>query len=188
MAKNSSEKLGVPLIYEEISRLVVEQNRSRTNRCVFSELTKALSQSEREKLLEEIYDPYHQKVIAAIETVLKSKRNVIHISFHSFTQVLDGEVRNADVGLLYDPSRQGEKRFCDNLTKYLSERSKLKIRRNYPYRGTSDGFTTVLRRLYGAGIYCGIEIEINQKHFFSQSDKWSFLQKELPVAIAKCIS
>jgi predicted N-formylglutamate amidohydrolase len=186
MAKSSSEKLGVPLFYEQITRLVVEQNRSRTNRGVFSEFTKTLSQGERESLLEEIYDPYHKKVITAIESVLKTKRNVIHVSFHSFTPVLDGEVRNADIGLLYNPSRRDEKLFCDNLTQYLSERSKLKIRRNYPYRGTSDGFTTALRKQYGDSVYCGIEIELNQKHFLNKSEEWSFLLKTLPDAIAVC--
>lgn len=187
MAKHSSQRLDVPLIYEEISRLVVEQNRSRTNREVFSEFTKPLSQCERERLLEEIYDPYHKKVVASIETILKSKRNVIHISFHSFTPVLDGEVRNADIGLLYDPSRKGEKQFCDNLKKYLSAKSKLKIKRNYPYRGTSDGFTTMLRKRYRADVYCGIEIEINQKHYFDKSEEWCFLWKTLPEAIAAAV-
>ena len=35
-------------------------------------------------------------------------RRVIHLSSHSFTPVLDGDVRNADVGLLYDPARAPE--------------------------------------------------------------------------------
>ena len=34
-------------------------------------------------------------------------RRVIHISSHSFTPELNGKVRRADVGLLYDPGSPG---------------------------------------------------------------------------------
>ena len=33
---------------------------------------------------------------------------MIHVSSHSFTPELDGKVRRADVGLLYDPAPRGE--------------------------------------------------------------------------------
>jgi hypothetical protein len=36
------------------------------------------------------------------------------------------------------------------------------VRRNYPYRGTADGFTTYLRRQFSARKYLGIELEVNQ--------------------------
>ena len=38
----------------------------------------------------------------------------------------------------------------------------MKVRFNYPYKGTSDGLTTTLRKKFGPR-YVGIEIEINQK-------------------------
>ena len=38
------------------------------------------------------------------------------------------------------------------------------MRRNYPYRGTSDGLTRYLRKRYADRDYCGIELEVNQKH------------------------
>ena len=37
-------------------------------------------------------------------------------------------------------------------------------RRNYPYRGTGDGLTRYLRTRFDDASYCGIELEINQKH------------------------
>ena len=37
-------------------------------------------------------------------------------------------------------------------------------RRNYPYRGTGDGLTRYLRSRFDDASYCGIELEINQKH------------------------
>jgi hypothetical protein len=38
----------------------------------------------------------------------------------------------------------------------------LRIRRNYPYRGWTDGLTTALRGRFPATRYAGIEIEVNQ--------------------------
>jgi hypothetical protein len=38
----------------------------------------------------------------------------------------------------------------------------LRVRRNRPYRGTSDGLTTHLRRRFAAKDYAGIELELNQ--------------------------
>jgi hypothetical protein len=39
----------------------------------------------------------------------------------------------------------------------------LRVRRNYPYRGVADGFTTALRRRFPADLYLGIELEVNQR-------------------------
>ena len=36
------------------------------------------------------------------------------------------------------------------------------MRRNYPYRGTSDGQVVELRRRFRDGRYLGIELELNQ--------------------------
>ncbi len=80
---------------------------------------------------------------------------------HTFAPELHGERRNADVGLLYDPRREWEKRVVDRMTPALSAQG-FRVRRNYPYRGDADGHTTSLRRLYPDGKYAGIEIEINQ--------------------------
>ena len=38
----------------------------------------------------------------------------------------------------------------------------LRVRRNAPYRGVSDGLPTALRRLYPADRYVGFEMEFNQ--------------------------
>jgi len=38
----------------------------------------------------------------------------------------------------------------------------LRVRMNYPYSGTSDGFTTQLRKQLPAARYAALEIETNQ--------------------------
>ncbi|MBO5532968.1 MAG: N-formylglutamate amidohydrolase [Fibrobacter sp.] len=90
---------------------------------------------------------------------------IIHLGIHSFTPELNGKVRNADIGILYDPSRPQE---CELAQVIKAEIKRLypamKVRFNYPYKGTSDGLTTTLRKKFGSR-YAGIEIEINQKFF-----------------------
>ncbi len=95
---------------------------------------------------------------------LASGKRVIHLSSHSFTPELDGIVRAADVGLLYDPARAGEAALCREWRACLKSREpSLRVRRNYPYTGKSDGFAAYLRDRFGADEYIGIELEINQR-------------------------
>ena len=106
-------------------------------------------------------------------------RRVVHVSSHSFTPVLDGRRRNADIGLLYDPARPGERALCARWTRTLGARVKpLRVRRNYPYEGKNDGLTSHLRRRFSAAQYVGVEIEINQKHV---------LRNRLPAALERAV-
>lgn len=103
---------------------------------------------------------------AGAEALIAPKeRTVLHLGIHSFTPELRGEVRRADMALLYDPSRARERALCvawtEALRRLLPGRH---VRRNYPYRGRSDGLTTSLRAAHGEEGYLGIEIEVNQKH------------------------
>ena len=153
----------------EISRLLVEVNRSLGHPALFSEFTKNLDQIEKEKIISRYYLPYRNDIEQNIKEFIDSEEEVFHLSIHSFTPVLNGEKRNADVGLLYDPSRKAEKEFCKNFKNNLKNKGQdLKIRFNYPYLGTADGFTTYLRKKFQKN-YIGVEIEVNQK--FSDHNK-----------------
>jgi hypothetical protein len=71
---------------------------------------------------------------------------VLHFSVHSFTPRLRGDVRHTDIGLLFDPSRAAEERFCRALRAELRrEFADLRIDMNEPYSGVSDGLTSTLR-------------------------------------------
>lgn len=98
---------------------------------------------------------------------------VIHVSAHSFTPILDGQARTADIGLLYDPSRAFESRVCRSWRDRLATAAPhLRVRRNYPYRGTADGFTTYLRTRFPMDRYAGIELEVNQRLAQGSAPKW----------------
>ena len=87
---------------------------------------------------------------------------------HTFTPKLNEEIRNTDIGLLYDPTRSEEKEFSKKFKQNIKNHNPdLKIRFNYPYLGKADGFTTYLRKKFPEN-YLGIELEVNQK-FVSQN-------------------
>lgn len=145
------------------SRLLVELNRSLHHPALFSDYTRRLSEDEKAQVLLEYYHPYRKKIEKAIKVFIQQGHQVNHLSIHSFTPVLQEEVRKADIGLLYDPGRALEKKLCTRWKQLLQERlPDFVIRFNYPYRGTADGFTTYLRKAIGKG-YAGIEVELNQQ-------------------------
>jgi hypothetical protein len=108
---------------------------------------------------------------------------VLHIGSHSFTPSLDGVVRNADVGLLYDPRRLREAAFCDAWLAALEARGAGRVRRNYPYAGTSDGLPTLLRHRYGADDYLGIELEVNQRYPLEGGVAWRRMRRLAAAAL-----
>ena len=157
------EQLATYTTANKVSRLLIEVNRSLHHPSLFSEFTINLPSEDKDKLIEDYYLPYRTDVEKAIAGFITTGEEVLHLSIHSFTPQLDGQVRNADIGLLYDPNRKTEKEFCKALKRDLQfKKSSYRIRSNYPYRGTADGFTTSLRKIFPEK-YTGIEIEVNQK-------------------------
>lgn len=151
-----------------ISRLLIDLNRSEKHRSLFSEFTEHLPFEEKSRLIREFHRPYRSAIIDALRKRMDAENTVIHLSVHSFTPVLNGKVRRPDIALLYDPRRQSEKAFADlwiDTFKQESEKRRLFLHtgRNNPYRGTADGCTTAMRRLFPEERYIGIEIEVNQR-------------------------
>jgi predicted N-formylglutamate amidohydrolase len=168
VASRMQRLLDCPLCQYPWTRLLIEVNRSYP-RFLYSEFSKKLDQSDKEDLMNHYYAPYRQ---ALEELILRQSKKVgvLHISMHSFKPVLKGHKRNADIGILYDPSRKQEKQFAVRLQNCLREETDLRIRRNYPYLGRSDGVTTWLREKYTPTQYLGIEIELNQAFFISPGE------------------
>lgn len=150
----------------EFSRLFIDLNRSlRNNKNLFNEFWEAYDSQQIEDLKKQALD-YHQKYRGAVENFVKRNKGVpiIHLAIHSFTPVLNGVVRNADVGILYDPSRAIECNLADIFIHEIHAKApELKVRKNYPYLGKTDGLCTRLRKL--SPFYAGFEIEFNQGLF-----------------------
>ena len=173
VARDFAAAFGAELVYSTTSRLVVELNRSPHHRMLFSEITRGLPPGERQRLLDRYYFPYREWVEAQVRAAVEKDHRILHVSSHSFTPRLHGEVRRADIGLLYDPRRTAEAAFCARWQALLrAADSRLVVRRNYPYRGYADGLTTALRRRYADPAYAGVEIEVNQKHPLGDPAAW----------------
>ena len=180
MARALASAFDAPLFTSTVSRLLVDLNRSIGHRTLHSDWTRHLPHAVRERILALYYRPYRQQVETRVARAIASGMRVVHISSHSFTPVLDGAVRNADVGLLYDPARVGELAICESWSAVLARRiAPLRVRRNYPYQGRNDGLTSHLRRRFAPTRYVGIELEINQKHV-GAGDR-------LPVALRRAV-
>jgi predicted N-formylglutamate amidohydrolase len=166
------------------SRLFVDLNRTITNKSAFSEYYGKLEASDKanaEKVKAEA-TAYWKEYRANVERFMTQnigkgskaagKKNagnkgtaIVHLGIHSFTPVLNGKPRNTDIGILYDPARPQERVYANVIKNEIKRLyPHMKVRFNYPYKGTSDGLTTSLRKKFGSR-YVGIEIEINQKFF-----------------------
>ena len=178
MAMELATALAAPLFVATTSRLLIDLNRSIGHPRLYSEATRRASEAVRREILERYYLGYRMEAELAIQQALELGGRVVHISSHSFTPELDGKIRNADIGLLYDPLRSGELEFCRRWQAFLRTHAPgLNIRRNYPYSGKSDGFTAYLRGRFPDHAYLGIELEINQKHVFKGGRHWRELRR-----------
>ena len=163
-------KFAKPEFYCEgkFSRLFVDLNRTITNKSAFSDY---LRNNETAKAQATAYwSEYRAAIEKFVDSALKPKTRaaksaptIIHLGIHSFTPTLNGKVRNTDIGILYDPSRPKECELAQVIKAEIKRlHPEMTVRFNYPYKGTSDGLTTTLRKKIGPR-YAGIEIEINQK-------------------------
>ncbi|MBR4784246.1 MAG: N-formylglutamate amidohydrolase [Fibrobacter sp.] len=179
----------------KFSRLFVDLNRTITNKSVFSEYYGALEDRDKtakssvntaakmKAQATAYWKEYRENVEKFVASSLSSPKrtatkqkhaagkkgaeeaDIVHLGIHSFTPVLNGNVRNTDIGILYDPSRPLERTYANVIKDEIKRLyPHMKVRFNYPYKGSSDGLTTALRKKFGPR-YVGIEIEINQKFF-----------------------
>ena len=173
--------------YSDVSRLLVELNRSLHHPKLFSKYSKGISKTQKQEILEHFYLPYREEIKKFITQEVRKGNMIVHISVHSFTPVLNGEKRNADIGFLYDPSKKQEKDFARKWKEQIkTQNGAYKIRMNYPYEGKADGLTTFLRKSF-AHNYIGIELEINQQFFKQSSSKIEDLKITLYHSLASIL-
>ena len=181
-ASTVAEKLGKALelkpFYGKISRLVVDLNRSPNNKKIFSQYTNKLSPEEKQHLIDKYHAPFRDKVLKACSAPTTL------ISIHSFTPVLDGKVRKADLGILYDPERKNEKELAIKLKNHLKHMP-IKTLKNSPYQGKSDGTAAWLRKHFSDNDFLGFELEFNQK-LFSNSQFLEKLVDEISTFFKSC--
>lgn len=163
VARLLAARLDAPLLSSTISRLLIDLNRSVGHPRLFSRFSTQLPAEQRRDVIERYYLSHRNAVEGWIRERVERGMPVVHVGVHSFAPQLHGRVRNADIGLLYDPARRLESALCRRWADTIAgSAAGLRVRRNYPYRGVSDGITTALRRRFDPARYLGIELELNQ--------------------------
>ncbi len=163
IAEHLQQNLHCECTLATVTRLLIDCNRSLHHVRCFSQYSRALPQDEKQTIINQYYLPYRNKVTKAIQQHIDNGKQVLHVSVHSFTPVLNNKHRKASIGLLYDSDRHAEKEVAREWHHLIrQETPDYKIRMNYPYSGKSDGFTSTLRGVYDEQDYLGLELECNQ--------------------------
>jgi predicted N-formylglutamate amidohydrolase len=147
MARALAAAFAAPVVTSTVSRLLVDLNRSVGHPRHYFEATRNEPAEVRQRILKYYYQPYRTQAERLVRKAIADHGHAVHLSSHSFTPELDGKVRNADIGLLYDPARQDEVDLCERWKAELKACAPdLRVRRNYPYAGKGDGLTAWFRQ------------------------------------------
>jgi len=186
LARLIAKRFSAPCFEGEISRLLIDCNRSPNHRKLFGPY---LNSAERESVFNRYYLPFRQSAQNKITSTINNGQPVLHLSIHSFAPHLNGETRRADIGFLYDPRRHSEKTLCGHwLNELKAINPTLQLRRNYPYRGIADGFVTALRKIFTQEKYLGVELEINQKLVAGINHDWQAMQKTIIASLTTTLA
>ncbi|MEZ6037837.1 MAG: N-formylglutamate amidohydrolase [Planctomycetota bacterium] len=189
LARALARALRAPCLVADATRLLVDVNRSAAGGERFSKWSSRLSPAERELVVQRHWAPLRDAVAAAVAAVPRGAHPAVHVSVHSFTPRIRGVVRPIDVAWLFDPTRDGERAFVDRWMRAFARREpRLRLRRNAPYRGDSDGHTTDLRRGLTDARYLGIELEVSQRLVRGSAARWRRLVTALCAAAAEVVS
>jgi predicted N-formylglutamate amidohydrolase len=186
VAKFLQHQLHVPLHAFPVSRLFIEGNRYRRT-SLFSPLMVDVSEQEKERLRTRYWVPHLRNIQRDVETRMKKYGQVIQMSIHSYTSAHNGAARNGDIGILFDPTRASEKQFAHRLQKELQHRlPDLRVRRNYPYAGSSEGLSKYFRKQFPDNRYTAVEIELNNKYLVNDTPMRQEIKRALAESLAAC--
>jgi len=160
VAEHLSDLLDAPLVYANISRLVLDINRAPTHEGSIVQNSDdvavpgnvGLSALQRKLRVEAIYDPFH----AAVDAAMKSRGETpCAISIHSFTPKLRNVHRPWHVGVLHND----DARLAEAIRRGLDTDPELIVGDNQPY-SPADGVYHTIERHTAEKKYPGAMLEI----------------------------
>lgn len=154
VARQLMRSLDAPLIWPDVSRLVIDCNRppdSATLIVTESEgrpvpANQGLSDEERCRRLAYIHGPFHDAIDACLNE--RADQEIIIVAIHSFTPIYLGEWRPWQVGIVFDDDR----RIADRLLDGLKGDAKLTVGANEPYSPADEVYYTVARHARPRGL------------------------------------
>ncbi|GAA5505653.1 N-formylglutamate amidohydrolase [Novipirellula caenicola] len=163
VARRMAKLLQSPIIENKYTSALIDVTRSARHRSVMPAEVRKWPREVRDRLIQEVHADYRNRVQAAIEQNSRRHGFTIHVSVRSFALKSEGRLRRTDVGLLYDPSREDEMAFClDWIDEMYDLAPMIRVRRNYPRRGTTESLVTAMRSHFTADDYIGVELLLNR--------------------------
>ena len=149
VARLLSAELDAPLIWPDVSRLVIDCNRAADMASLIvteSEgrpvlANRDLSDEERKRRLDTIHRAYHAAIEACLARRRASHLPTMLIAIHSYTPVFLGKARPWQVGIVFDD----DQRLADHLITGLEADPELTVGINEPYSPADNVYYTVAR-------------------------------------------
>lgn len=149
VARHLSSSLNAPLIWPNVSRLVIDCNRAPDAASLIvveSEgravpANRGLSEQERERRLGEIHASYHEAIDRCLERREIARQPTALVAIHSYTPVYLGKARPWQVGIVFGDDR----RLSDLLLRELKSDPTLTVGVNQPYSPADQVYYTVER-------------------------------------------
>ena len=156
VARRLSETLDAPLFWPDVSRLVIDCNRSPDVGSLIVTASEgqpvtanlAVSEAERSRRLERIHAPYHDAIDSCLALRSAARLPTALVAVHSFTPVYFGKARPWQVGIVFDADR----RLADLLLEGLDADPALTVGINEPYSPADDVYYTVARHAGPRGL------------------------------------
>lgn len=176
VARHLMRSLDAPLIWPDVSRLVIDCNRppdSATLIVTESEgrpvpANRGLSDDERCRRLTHIHAPYHDAIDACL--IERADQEITIVAIHSFTPVYLGKSRPWQIGIVFDDDRRVADRLLDGLKDDLN----LTVGANEPYSPADDVYYTVARHAHPRGLPAAmIEIRSDEIGDEAGEQRWA---------------
>ncbi|HUU24655.1 MAG TPA: N-formylglutamate amidohydrolase [Methyloceanibacter sp.] len=176
VARHLMRSLDAPLIWPDVSRLVIDCNRppdSGTLIVTESEgrplrANHGLSNDERARRLAYIHMAYHDAIDACLNE--RADREIAIVAIHSFTPVYLGKPRPWQIGIVFDD----ERRLADRLLNGLQSDSNLTVGVNEPYAPADEVYYTVARHARPRGLPAAmIEIRNDEIGDETRERRWA---------------
>jgi hypothetical protein len=163
IADSLATLLSMPCIRNPYRHELIDVTRSLGHRRLFGPTTRSWPIEKKQQLIDVAHAPYQRRVERGIRRILQQFTFVVHLSVRTLDLRNADTVLRTDVGLAYDPSREDELEFClDWIDELYREFPHLRVRRNYPKRGTVDSLAKSMRRQFPPEQYLGVEVLLNR--------------------------
>jgi predicted N-formylglutamate amidohydrolase len=180
VTRKLAARLRAPAVLANFSRLLIDPNRGEDDPTLIRQIYDGtivpanypLAAAERERRLELFYRPYHDAVAAMIASVAAaSGGSPFILSVHSFTPVMQGEVRPWQVGVLWDLDDRAARPLIDT----LAADPLLTVGDNEPYDGALRGDTAFKHAIVNGFAHALIEIRQDLIADESGAESWAQL-------------